>query len=187
MTVYSPQIIGSLWGASEFCLLLFKRSKSGAVSKDRHSLAVIWLVILAAIALSLVAAYQLPSCRLAASKLVTSISCGLLIFGVALRWYAILYLGRFFTANVAIHAGHQVVDSGPYRFIRHPSYTGCLLAAAGYAMTLHNWASLVIIVLPCVAVMLWRIHIEEQALREALGERYSSYMRRTRRLIPFLY
>lgn len=106
---------------------------------------------------------------------------------MALRWYAILYLGRFFTANVAIHSDHRVVDSGPYRFIRHPSYTGCLLAAVGYSMTLNNWASCVIIVLPCVAVMLWRIRIEEQALREALGERYSSYMRRTRRLIPFIY
>jgi len=187
MTVYSPQIIGPLWGASEFCLLLFKRSKSGAVSKDRHSLGIIWLVILAAIALSLAAADQLPSCRLPGSQLVTAVSCGLLLLGMALRWYAILYLGRFFTANVAIHAGHRVVDSGPYRFIRHPSYTGCLLTAVGYSMTLNNWASIVIIVLPCVAVMLWRIQVEEQALREALGEPYSSYMRRTRRLIPFIY
>jgi protein-S-isoprenylcysteine O-methyltransferase len=109
------------------------------------------------------------------------------IFGIVLRWFAILYLGRFFTVNVAIHADHQVVDSGPYRFIRHPSYTGGLLTAVGFSMTLNNWGSFVIIVLPCVAVTLWRIHLEEQALRAALGERYSSYMWRTRRLIPFIY
>jgi protein-S-isoprenylcysteine O-methyltransferase len=187
MTVYSPQIIGPLWGASEFCLMLFKRSKSGAVSKDRHSLGIIWLVTLAAVALGIVAAYQLRFGRLPASRLVTAISCGMFIFGMALRWYAILHLGRFFTVNVAIHSDHQVVDSGPYRFIRHPSYTGSLLTVAGFSMTLNNWASFVIIVLPCVAVTLWRVRIEEQALRAALGESYTAYMRRTRRLIPFIY
>ena len=187
MTVYSPQIIGPLWGASEFCLMLFKRSKSGAVSNDRHSLGIIWLVNLAAVALGVVAACQLPSCRLPASRLAAAISCGVFIFGMALRWYAILYLGRFFTVNVAIHSDHQVVDSGPYRFIRHPSYTGSLLTVVGFSMTLNNWASFVIIVLPCFAVTLWRIRIEEQALRAALGDRYAAYMRRTRRLIPFIY
>ena len=44
--------------------------------------------------------------------------------GVALRWYSVIYLGRFFTANVAILKDHQLVDTGPYRFVRHPSYTG---------------------------------------------------------------
>jgi protein-S-isoprenylcysteine O-methyltransferase len=187
MTAYLPQILGPLWGASEFGLMLFKRSKTGAVSKDRHSLGIIWLVTLTAVALGVVAAFQLPFCRLPASRLATAISCGLLIVGVALRWYAILYLGRFFTVNVAIHADHQVVDSGPYRFIRHPSYTGSLLTVLGFSMIVNNWASFVIIVLPCVAVTLWRVQVEEQALREGLGERYSIYMRRTRRLIPFIY
>ncbi len=187
MTAYSPQIIGPLWGASEFCLMLFKRSKSGAVSKDRHSLGIIWLVTLAAVALGIVAAYQLRFGRLPASRPAVVIACGLFILGVVLRWYAILHLGRFFTVNVAIHSDHQVVDSGPYRFIRHPSYTGGLLTAVGFSMTLNNWASFVIIVLPYVAVILWRIHLEEQALRAALGESYSAYMQRTRRLIPFIY
>ena len=187
MTAYLPQILGPLWGASELCLTLFKRSKSGAVSKDRHSLGIIWLVTLTAVALGIVAAYQLPFCRLPASRESTVIACGLLILGAALRWYAILYLGRFFTVNVAIHSDHQVVDSGPYHFIRHPSYTGSLLTMVGFSMSLNNWASFVIILLPCLAVTLWRIRVEEQALRGALGDRYSVYMRRTRRLIPLVY
>jgi protein-S-isoprenylcysteine O-methyltransferase Ste14 len=61
------------------------------------------------------------------------LACGLvaLIAGIGLRWYSIRSLGRFFTMNVAVQAGHRVVRTGPYRWVRHPSYTGLLLACAG--------------------------------------------------------
>jgi protein-S-isoprenylcysteine O-methyltransferase len=65
--------------------------------------------------------------------------------GLALRWYAIVYLGRFFTVNVAISKDHRLIDTGPYRFIRHPSYTGAIMAFVGVfasGFCLHNWASL---------------------------------------------
>ena len=68
--------------------------------------------------------------------------CALFRLGLMLRWYSIIYLGRFFTVNVAIHSGHEIIDTGPYRYIRHPSYTGALLAFLGLALTLANWVSL---------------------------------------------
>lgn len=107
--------------------------------------------------------------------------------GLVLRWWSIVYLGRFFTTNVAIAADHRLIDSGPYRFIRHPSYAGSLLALAGFTLCIPNWASWLLILVPCCAVMLWRMHVEEQALKNALGQPYKDYAARTRRLIPLIY
>jgi protein-S-isoprenylcysteine O-methyltransferase len=107
--------------------------------------------------------------------------------GLALRWYSIIHLGRFFTVNVAIANDHRLIDSGPYHFVRHPSYAGNLLAVAGFSLSFQNWASILLIFVPCCAVILWRIHIEEEALLGALGEQYRGYMRRTKRLIPLIY
>jgi protein-S-isoprenylcysteine O-methyltransferase Ste14 len=119
-----PAILGMFWGASELVLTLFKRSKADAVSKDRHSLGLIWLVNLSAIMLAIVAAYHLPACRAPWPRLALKIGFGLFLLGLALRWYSIFYLGRFFTTNVAVAKDHRLIDSGPYRFVRHPSYTG---------------------------------------------------------------
>jgi protein-S-isoprenylcysteine O-methyltransferase len=106
---------------------------------------------------------------------------------MALRWYAIIHLGRFFTTNVAIAKDHHLVDSGPYRFVRHPSYTGSMMAVIGFLLTMANWATLLIIFVPIIAITLWRIHIEEEVLLGALGEPYRAYMQRTKRLIPGIY
>ncbi|MEY2438792.1 MAG: hypothetical protein QOI34_177 [Verrucomicrobiota bacterium] len=114
---------------------------------------------------------------------------GLLLFvaGVVLRWYSIIHLGRFFTVDVAIAEKHTLIDSGPYRLIRHPSYTGALFAFFGLGLCLGNWLSLLFVTLPILAAFLWRIHVEEDALTDALGEVYVAYARRTKRLIPFAY
>jgi len=180
-------LIGWSWCFSELALTLFKRSKSNATSKDRHSLSLIWLVNLAAVALGIFAAYRLHNCRIPYSELTLRVAVVLFSVGLTLRWWAIIHLGRFFTTNVAIAKDHHVVDTGPYRFIRHPSYTGSLMAVFGFALSFHNWATFLIILIPCYAVTLWRIHVEEQALTEGLGQPYKDYMARTKRLIPFVY
>ncbi|SRR5579875_409066 len=110
----------------------------------------------------------------------------LMALGTVFRFYAIRTLGRYFTREVAIHAGQKVIESGPYRYIRHPSYSGLLLALLGLTLTLTNWASLLVMTL-CVAPGIgYRIFVEERALRVALGQPYIAYMARTRRLIPFV-
>ncbi len=187
MTLNPSEIMGAVWGGSELCLALARRSKSNAISKDRHSMGLIWLVNLSAIILGILAAYQLYECRLPWPNRFQEISCGLFVLGLGLRWYAIIYLGRFFTTNVAIAKDHRLIDSGPYRFIRHPSYTGNLLVVLAFSLSFANWASFLIIFLPNCAVILWRIQVEEAALVEALGENYLNYQRRTKRLLPFIY
>jgi protein-S-isoprenylcysteine O-methyltransferase len=114
---------------------------------------------------------------------------GFLLFlgGLILRWYSIGYLGRYFTIDVSISAEHKLIDSGPYRCIRHPTYTGALLAFLGLGFCFGNWLSILFLTVPIIAAFLWRIWIQERALTDALGENYRAYVERTKRLIPFVY
>lgn len=108
----------------------------------------------------------------------------LLVAGWAFRIWAVRTLGRWFKVTVVVEPGQRVVDSGPYRLIRHPSYTGMLIALLGIGIAVDSWASIAIAVgLPLVGV-LRRIGEEEETLLRELGAPYRDYARRTRRLVP---
>src|SRR2546423_3467851 len=107
--------------------------------------------------------------------------------GLVLRWWAIVTLGRFFTVDVTIERDHKLVERGPFRWVRHPSYTGVLLAFVGWALTLRNWVAIAVLLVPIFAAFIRRMNVEEEALRGALGERYREYMKRTKRLVPGIY
>ncbi len=107
--------------------------------------------------------------------------------GIALRFAAIAQLGRLHTPNVAIRADHRIVDSGLYRRVRHPSYTGALLALLGFALALGNLWSVAVFAVALPAIYLYRIQEEEAALLQAFGPAYTAYCRRTWRLVPWLY
>ena len=111
----------------------------------------------------------------------------ILVAGLVLRGWSIMTLGEYFTGYVAVSADQPVVTAGPYRVLRHPSYTGLLLALAGLGLTAANWVSLAgMVILPLVA-LLWRIHAEERALLATLGDRYRSYAAQHKRLIPLVW
>jgi protein-S-isoprenylcysteine O-methyltransferase len=93
----------------------------------------------------------------------------------------------FFTVDVAIATDHRLIDTGPYQSVRHPSYTGALMAFVGLGLCLHNAASLLVVTMPVLWVFSRRMRIEEDALTAGLGESYRDYMLRTRRLIPGIY
>jgi len=109
-----------------------------------------------------------------------------LLAGSLLRRYCFRTLGRFFTGNVQVQAGQSVIQHGPYRLVRHPSYTGGLLMYLGTGIALTNWLSALILFGVGAAVYAYRVHIEERALAEALGHPYRDYMQRTKRFIPFV-
>lgn len=111
----------------------------------------------------------------------------LAFIGVAIRWRAIHTLKNFFTLNVTILDDHKIVKNGLYRNIRHPSYTGLLLRYLGVGLACANWLSLIIIFLPMLAAILYRIKVEEGALREAFGSEYIEYAGSAKRLIPKVY
>jgi protein-S-isoprenylcysteine O-methyltransferase len=176
-----------LYVLSEAGLLWLKRSGKTSADADRGSLLLIWIVISASMAAAFSCANALPQLALGPVGICRSVGLALFLAGIAVRWCAILALGRFFTVNVAIAADHQLVEAGPYRWLRHPSYTGALLAFLGLGLCLDNWAALAVLMAPVAVVFWWRMRIEEAALVETFGERYRDYMRRTRRLIPFIY
>jgi protein-S-isoprenylcysteine O-methyltransferase len=180
-----PAILGLAYFLSEAVLAITRRSSAKTASKDANSLRFLWIVIGVSIWLGIHLHRSSPAAALTAPFAV--LGYALFVIGVVLRWYSIIHLGRFFTIDVAIATDHQLVDTGPYRFLRHPSYTGALLAFAGFALVMQNWASVIAITVPIFLAFLYRIHVEERALLAALGDRYCVYMRKTNRLIPFLY
>lgn len=187
MYLPAPVVIGVAFGLSELALSLLRRAGSQATNKDRHSLPLIWAVVAAAMLGGVALAYALPGLALPHAQ--AFYFAGLVIFvaGLALRWYAIRYLGRWFTVNVAIAEDQPLIHSGPYALMRHPSYTGALMAFLGFALCLGNAASLALVVVATVSVFSWRIRIEEAVLAQAFGQRWKDYSSRTRRLIPWVY
>jgi protein-S-isoprenylcysteine O-methyltransferase Ste14 len=107
--------------------------------------------------------------------------------GIALRQWAILLLGRFFTVDVRVHPDQPVIDRGPYRRLRHPAYTGLLVTLLGIGLALGNWAALPLVVLLPTAGLVVRIRAEERALLDGLGEPYRRFAATRARLIPGLW
>lgn len=103
--------------------------------------------------------------------------------GQALRLRAVHELGAAFTFRVQTTSGQHVVDTGLYRHIRHPSYTGALVCALGFTVAYTNWLAPVAVVVLAAAYVV-RIPHEERVLADGLGDEYRRYMRRTKRLIP---
>ena len=100
------------------------------------------------------------------------VAAGLIVMwiGIAIRIWAVVVLGSAFRTTVEVDAGQQLVDRGPYRLVRHPSYTGILLIAVGYGLTLGNWLSSVILLVIPLGTMLRRIAVEEATLTEVIGQ-----------------
>lgn len=187
MTLPGPQHLGAAYFISELLLTATRRSRGDGARQDRSTLRVLWLVILASIAAGLYVATHVIAGALPYRDLWRLIGLLLFVPGILLRWWAIITLGRFFTVDVQIAKDHKLVERGPFRVVRHPSYTGVLLAFVGFAFSLANWIALMVIVLPIFGAFIRRMNVEEQALIAALGETYVSYMRRTKRLVPGVY
>jgi protein-S-isoprenylcysteine O-methyltransferase Ste14 len=107
--------------------------------------------------------------------------------GIIIRWAAIYTLGKYFTGTVLIKTDHRLIRSGLYKHLRHPAYTGALLAHLGLGLSFSNWISLALSFIPFSLAALYRMHVEERALAETFGDAYDSYTRGTKRLIPKLY
>jgi protein-S-isoprenylcysteine O-methyltransferase Ste14 len=111
----------------------------------------------------------------------------LMWLGIGLRQWAVHTLGRFFTFTVAVHDEHSVVTGGPYRVVRHPSYSGGTLSSIGTGIALGNWLALLIVVLVPLAGVVNRIKVEERAMVDGIGPAYAEYAARRKRLVPFVW
>ena len=115
------------------------------------------------------------------------IGLSIMVVGFGLRIWAVTALGASFRTTVETHSNQQVVRSGPYKLVRHPSYSGLMIMCIGYGIALMNWLSLLVAVaLPLVA-LLYRIHVEEEALAASIGSEYKNYQSQTKKLIPWVW
>lgn len=177
-----------LWAATELPRITRLRAARGATVRDRGSLVVVLGLLALGMLGAFVAVLAFPGAAIASNASAVfwaGIAC--IVLGIALRWYAIRVLGRNFTPVVAVRSDQQIVQTGPYRYVRHPSYSGALLSVVGLGLALTNWLSLIVLLLCALPGFLYRVNVEERALRETLGQPYADYMRRTRRFIPFVY
>lgn len=181
--------LGAGFLLSEVGLAVWRRatSKGNTENRDGGSLRVLWIVISASITAGAFLSANGVKPSLPAGVPWGWIGATVFVLGTALRWWSIWHLGRFFTVNVAVASDHRVIDTGPYRFIRHPSYTGLLLQFAGLGLTLGTLPSLLaVLVLPTWAI-LYRIRIEESALHAHLPGTYAAYAARTKKIVPLVF
>ena len=111
----------------------------------------------------------------------------LMVFlGSVIRRYCWRTLGQYFTGDVKAKTDQPVIRSGPYRFVRHPSYTAAMIMFVGIGLALGNWVSLALITIATIAAYGYRVAVEERALLDAIGEPYRAYMNERKRFIPYI-
>jgi protein-S-isoprenylcysteine O-methyltransferase Ste14 len=163
------------------------RNRDGARS-DRGSI----LVVIAAVTIGIVGAFlvadDVRGAAIGSGRWgFFAVGIGLMWAGIVIRQWSIAALGRFFTIDVRVQPGQPVVDGGPYRWVRHPSYSGMILTLSGLGLALGNWLSLALLaVVPTVGLII-RIRVEERALLDALGEPYERFAASRKRLVPGLW
>ncbi len=132
----APALFEAGFFLSELSLAIWRRASPNAsfVERDAGSLRLLWVVISA----SITAGWFLAAWRVGPPLPAAGMWLGATVFlgGTFLRWWSVWHLGRFFTVNVVVAEDHRVVDTGPYRLIRHPSYSGLLLQLAGLGLSL---------------------------------------------------
>jgi protein-S-isoprenylcysteine O-methyltransferase len=153
---------------------------------DRHS-NIVWDVANLMEAVGLVLGYLGVGRFAGHGNLIALGGFWLLVMGLAISWTAIRTLGQLFTGVVMIQRDHRLIRTGPYRYVRHPSYAGLLIAHLGLGLAFVSSVSLVLSTIPFLVAATYRIHVEEQALAETFGEEFIAFSQETWRLIPWVY
>ena len=176
------------WVVSELAVAIGTRTRRDRGNvRDRGTLYLLWAVIFTSMTVGLSWTDMRTFGNVPGVHWMIWFALALFVFGFALRWIAIFSLGKSFSSNVAIHSTQKLNQSGLFRVVRHPSYTGLLLIFLAMGLDTHNWLGLGLIVLLPAAALLYRIHVEEAALAGAFGAEYVAYSRRVKRLIPGIY
>lgn len=156
----------------------------GGSRVDHGSIVAVVVALAAGVLVALWSAISVPSAATPGGWSPFVAGLAMMWLGIALRQWAVWTLGRFFTVVVRVAPRQTVVEAGPYRWVRHPSYTGLLLTLIGLGVALGNWLSvLALAAIPLVGLVI-RIRVEERELLAGLGEPYRRYAQGRRRLVP---
>jgi protein-S-isoprenylcysteine O-methyltransferase Ste14 len=178
-------IVLGLWFVSELSVRLRSRLNRRGTRLDRGSLLVVAATLAAGVGGAFVLARDVHAAAIKDARWPLFVA-GLLLMcsGIALRQWAVAHLGRFFTVDIRVQPGQTVVDRGPYRWVRHPAYTGLIVLFIGIGLALANWAALAVVAVVPTAGLLVRIRFEERALLDNLGEQYRLFALGRPRLFP---
>jgi protein-S-isoprenylcysteine O-methyltransferase Ste14 len=182
----SPVAAVLFWGTLAGWFLGGPRARKSAGEVRRDQGTFVWIIASIGLAIGLgIAAAQVDALAIPVSRWALFV-VGLLLMwlGIALAAWAGRTLGRFYRPVVAIQEDHEVVATGPYRYVRHPIYAAALLVLLGAGVSLGSWLSVILLPLVPLPAYLARIRVEERALEEGLGERYVTYERGRARLVP---
>jgi len=181
------KILGVGYLVLELFLLITRRGRASAKRGDRGTLQAAWILILGSCFTGFFLARRITALNWSWKLVVAYLADFLLAAGIGVRIWAIRHLGKFFTVDVGIQPDHRVVQDGPYRLVRHPSYSGSLLSLTGIACLTFNWLGFFLIVICTFVAYALRIPVEEKVLREQFGSEYDQYAARTKKLIPWIY
>ena len=161
--------------------ILLRQKKSGG--KDKNSLILLLFGIFLPLIITIFLSYK--NIGTIDSK-ISYLGTLVMIIGFLLRQYSIFILGKFFIPVVSIQKSQKLIERGPYRYIRHPSYTGLFLELAGFAFMLSNIIGLLLVIMLFIPTIIYRIKKEEQFLSQHL-KGYKEYVKSTYRLFPCIY
>lgn len=113
------------------------------------------------------------------------LACTITFAGLGVSVWSRFTLGPDWSATVTYREGHELIQRGPYRFVRHPMYTGFLLMVAGTTVNLGDASSLVAILICCLGIW-WKLAREENMLTKHFPDSYRRYKSNTKALIPFV-
>ena len=180
--VFDASVVAFLLGELQQALRVRRR---GSVSSVRGEL--VFRVVFFAGILTLPLCLRLFPAADIGSLPVFIIGAAIAWLGMLVRWWSFLTLGQLFTTIVQTSPDQPIVDRGPYRWVRHPSYTGLVAAFLGFGLMLGNWIGMLISVGLVLAAVIYRLRGEERALVEARGAAYLEYAKDRARLLPFIW
>jgi protein-S-isoprenylcysteine O-methyltransferase Ste14 len=182
-------IASTIWIFAEVYLVLRDNSRGkGKTTIDRRTRNYNFISLIIAISCAaLISWIPLFQFNRRGSSIVFWTGIIIIVLGLFLRYWSILILGKYFRTTVEVEESQKIVQKGPYKWIRHPSYSGIIMFCIGYGLAVQNWLSLIIAVsLPTIA-LLYRIKIEEEALVKGIGTEYEVYQKKTKKLIPGIW
>jgi protein-S-isoprenylcysteine O-methyltransferase Ste14 len=188
--IFQPPLAIPFWIVFFFAFVRERRVVAGAMrdanaEQDQGT----FRALMIGSSLALVAAFAvsfLPSFTIPDEPLAVWLGMVLLGAGAVLRRICLKTLGESFTGAVTVKKAQAIVERGPYRLVRHPSYTAAFMMFIGVGLALGSWISVLVLCAVNGYVYARRVSVEEAALLKTLGEPYRAYMSRTKRFIPFV-
>jgi len=178
-------VVLGIWVVSEWRVGLHSRLNRRGRSVDRGTRGAVILLVAAGIGGAFALAGNAQGAAIAEGQwLFFGAGLALIAVGIVIRQWSVTVLGSSFTTDVRVRPEQTVVERGPYRWVRHPSYTGLILIFLGIGLALGNWAALAVVVVVPTAGIVIRIGVEERALLDGLGEPYQRFAAGRPRLFP---